>query len=502
MEEAALWVNQALGVNSRGEPPKLALVFGLGLGWHIRRLHELFPGIKVAVFEPDKGVIPVFEKYNALSRGQEPKIFLDFERFASLVAQDMVHGESGFPVVLMVPGYAMACPEEAARFKGLLDHETARLKVILKTRQATSSAFMENLTANAGLAPKLPDLMLLRDRMPPYPAFCVGAGPSLTLNGGLLKEAAGKSLIIAAGAALKPLLSLGVSPDIVIVIESSDTSRFLRLTDAEKEILRPGVILALAMGSHPKHFECQGFQKAVFHLSGGEAQLLSQGLFLPQGGNAGSAAFALAYCWGLNPLILVGQDQAYLGAQLHAEGTADSVIEAERPDSIIVPGVGGARAETNTSLLASINWFQEAAAIAARRPDGGPRLINASASGASLRGFAEAPLEPLVKSLPERPLPWSLPDLIESLPRPTARELRGDLKQMSHLITQIRQLARRKIQSALGEMVNISKVSAFMRQILGPAMAGGHPAQILKNLTWADGVILKMLASLERHAGR
>ena len=104
MEEAALWVNQALGVNSRGEPPKLALVFGLGLGWHIRRLHELFPGIKVAVFEPDKGVIPVFEKYNALSRGQEPKIFLDFERFASLVAQEMVHCESGFPVVLTVPG--------------------------------------------------------------------------------------------------------------------------------------------------------------------------------------------------------------------------------------------------------------------------------------------------------------------------------------------------------------------------------------------------------------
>jgi hypothetical protein len=70
---------------------------------------------------------------------------------------------------------------------------------------------------------------------------------------------------------------------------------------------------------------------------------------------------------------------------------------------------------------------------------------------------------------------------------------------MSTLITQVRHLVHRKVQSALVEMMNISKVSAFMRQLLAPALAGGHPANILKNLSWADGIILKMLASIDRH---
>ena len=498
-EEAGGWVRGALARYLKGAEPKLALVFGLGLGWHIRRLKELFPGIIVAVYEPDREIIDVFEKYNVLSQGQEPKIYLDFGRFEAFVAQEMVHGAAGFPAVVMVPGCARAFPAEAKKIKDKVDSETARLKVIIKTRQQTSSAFTANLTENAGLAPMLPDLMLLKDRFPPFPAFAVGAGPSLSQNGACLRDVGESGLIIAAGAALKPLLKLGVSPHVIIIIESSDTSRFLTLTEEEKAVLRPDAVLALAMGSHPNHFKVPGYKTAIFHLSGGEAQLLSQGLFLPQGGNAGTAAFALAYVWGLNPVILVGQDQAYQGSMLHAEGTADSVFETDRSGVIAVPGISGAEAETNTSLLASINWFAEAAAIV-KRQGKGPRLINATAAGAELKGFEEIPLKALTDAIPQRTPPWKLSDIIGSLPRPTAKELRGDLKQMSRLLTQVRQLVRSKPQRALLEMMNISKASAFMKQILAPALAGGHPADILQNLTWADGVILKMLASLEKHA--
>jgi hypothetical protein len=498
LDEAGNWINLALGKNFHDGPPKLALIFGLGLGWHIRRIKELYPQIKVAVFEPDREIIDVFEKYNVLSQDQDPKIYLDFERFEALVAQEVVHGDGTMPLVLSVPGYIRAFPKDAKRFQEKVDSELTRLKVIIKTREATNSAFMNNMVENAGLVTKIPDLMLLKDRFPPYPAFVVGAGPSLGQNGHRLKDVGDKGLIIAAGAALKPLLRLGVSPHVVIILESSDTSRFLSLSDEEKKVLSPDTVLALALGSHPKHFSVQGFKKGIFHLNGGEAQLLSQGLFLPQGGNAGTAAFALAYVWGLAPIILVGQDQAYLGSQLHAEGTVDSVIENDRHDSLMVPGVFNTQVETNTSLLASVNWLSEAASIILRKHKG-RRLINSSAQGAHIDGFEEIPLENLTDTIPNYNPPWKLHQIIMQLPCPSAKELRGDLKQMSNLLTQVRHLLHRKPQGALIEMMNISRVSAFMKQLLAPALAGGHPGNILKNLNWADGIILKMLTSLDNH---
>ncbi|MDR2198389.1 MAG: DUF115 domain-containing protein [Deltaproteobacteria bacterium] len=496
-EEAAELVNRALGRNRRGGTPAVALVFGLGLGWHIRRIKELFPAITVAVYEPDREILDCFEKYNVLSQGQDPKIYLDFERFSAFVAQEVVHGDGSLPLIASLPGYLKAFPKEAGMFTEKTESETARLRVIIKTREATSSAFMDNMVENAGWAAVLPDVMLLKDRFPPFPAFVVGAGPSLSHNGALLRKVGERGLVICAAAALKPLLGLGVSPDVIVVIESSDTSRFLKLAEEEKRVLSKDAVLCLALGSNPGHFEDFGFKKAIFHLNGGEAQLLSRGLFLPQGGNAGSAAFALSYLWGLDPVILVGQDQAYLGSLLHAEGTADSVYETERPDAVKVPGINGSMVETNTSLLASINWFSEAAAII-RRKNKGPRLINASAQGARLQGFDEIPLETLTETIPDRRLPFKLPAVLEKLPRPQASEIRGDLKQMSTLLTQVRHLLHRNPRQALTEMMNISRVSAFMKEILAPALAGGHPGNILQGLSWADGIILKMLSSLER----
>jgi hypothetical protein len=267
------------------------------------------------------------------------------------------------------------------------------------------------------------------------------------------------------------------------------------LTEKEKAVLGPDCVLAAASGSHPAHFAVEGYHRALFHLNGGEAQLLGQGLFLPQGGNAGTAAFALAYLWGLRPLVLIGKDQAYEGALLHTPGTVDSVIDENQGTTIKIPGIGGVTVETNTSLLASLNWYVASCASIRRRPDP-PRLINSTYSGASISGFEEIPLEILIKSLGPPPSPISLLALLERIPRPSVKEIRNDLKQMSALLTSLKKVLQISLQRCIAEMMNTSKASAFMAQILAPALAAGHKGGILKNLIWADGVILKMLRSL------
>jgi hypothetical protein len=291
------------------------------------------------------------------------------------------------------------------------------------------------------------------------------------------------------------MLALGAKPDVVVVVESSDTSAYLRLSEAERAILGGDCVLAAASSSHPAHFQVDGYHKALFHLGGGEAQLLGRGLFLPQGGNAGTAAFALAYLWGLSPLILAGQDQAYDGTRLHAPGTLDSVFEDDPAGLVEVPAIGGGTAWTNTGLLASINWYVEAALSMARAEDP-PRLINATAQGAAIRGFEEMDLAAVIERLGPAPPPLGLRRLIDAIQIPAAAEIRGDLKQMSSLISSLKRLLAVDFHRCLVEMVNTSRASAFMAQILAPAMASGHKAAALKNLIWADGVILKMLSTL------
>jgi hypothetical protein len=381
-------------------------------------------------------------------------------------------------------------------FTKQVSQELSRRDVIERTKELTDSVFIENLAKNTGLTTILPDLMLLKDRFPIRPGFIVGAGPSLAKNGHLLGEAIGRSVIICASAALKPLLGLGVRPDVVLVLESSDTSSYLKLNQAEKDILGSDVVLAAASGSHPAHFQVEGFHKALFHLNPGEAQLLGRGLFLPQGGNAGTAAFALGYVWGLNPLVLVGQDQAYDGTFLHAPGTADNVVENELGTTISVPGVGGEMVETNTSLLASLGWYQEAAATIRRNPKGGPRLINATAKGASIRGFEEISLSDVLNTMDQNLPKIDIPALIQAIPKASAKEIKSDLKQMSSLLTSLKKVLNMNTQKCLIEMMATSQASAFMAQILAPALAAGSKPGILKNLIWADGLILKMLASL------
>ncbi|MDR2422265.1 MAG: DUF115 domain-containing protein, partial [Deltaproteobacteria bacterium] len=366
--------------------------------------------------------------------------------------------------------------------------------VIEKTKAATDEAFLGNLIDNVQLCAVLPDVLLLKGRLSPRPAFLVGAGPSLDQNGALLLEAADRGLILCAGAALKPLLRLGVSPHAIVVLESSDTSAYLKPTPEEAAALWPQTVLAGAAGCHPAHFQVPGYFRGLYHLNAGQAQILSQGLFLPQGGNAGTAAFALAYLWGLRPLILVGQDQAYQGKWLHAAQTLDNVTEENPGQTINVPGVYGTTVETNSSLLASINWYAEAAQTIKRQTPQ-TRLINSSASGASIKGFEEIPLNAILANLPSQP-PLNLASHLDRLPKPSVKELRADLRQMTGLLSSLRRLASRQPAKALGEVAALSRASAFLAQLLAPALKAANRSESLRAMSMAEAMAMKMLSRL------
>jgi|GEM_PF-982520 len=493
--EAETWLEAALPQGA--EPaPGLALVFGLGLGYHLKVLRRRYPDIRLVVFEPLPDMKDVYDRNKVLTEedGPPPLILTDWPDFMNQVGRELVYGQRSGAVMLAPEGYKGLRPEAFGSFNLFTRQEIMRRSVIERTRENSDAAFLKNLAENAGCLPDLPDLLVLKGRLPARPAFLVGSGPSLDQNADQLRQVGDKGLILAPASALKPLLGHRVRPDVVLVLESEDTSDYLRLSPAELELLGPNAILALASSCHPAHFEVEGFHQAVFHLTAGEAQIFSRGVFLPQGGNSGSAVFSLAYIWGLAPLVLVAQDQAYAGGRLHAAGTPGEVHESD-PDTFPVRGVGDSVVETNTGLLASLGWYAEAArTIAAQNSP--PQLFNCSAGGARVPGFTEVPLSALVASLPPVSSRLDLAGVLPKLPRTPREEVIGDVAQAAGLVATLRRLAKMDYRQAYAEIKDIGQVSKFLGQVLVEALVANSRNELIEALDRADGLMSSMATSL------
>lgn len=496
VDEALGWIKNAKRAGSA--TPGLALVFGLGLGWHLKLLRKQYPGIKLVVFEPVPALKEAYERDTVMTAadGPAPIIITDWPEYEKTASREIVYGEQAGLLVLTPDGYRALKPEAHGAFERYALYELTRRRVVDRTRESTGWDFLRNLAKNVAHIADCPDLMLLKGRLPARAAVAVGSGPSLDDNIGDLRLMAGKGLVFAAASALKPLLDHGLSPDVTVVVESSDTSDYLRLDEAQRAVLAPGAVLALASGCHPNHFLAEGFHRALFHLTAGEAQTFSRGVFLPQGGNAGSAAFSLAYALGLNPLILVGQDQAFSGGRLHAASTpGDERLEGLQ--RVTVAGVHGTEVETDSGLLASINWYAEAArTIGEISPQ--VSLYNASAAGAHLEGFAEVPLADLAASLAPLESPIDLAAALPRLPRPAKKEVRQDVAQMAAIVGSLRRMAQTTPKRAYDEINNVRQISRFLGQVLAEASVSGNKADLVASLDKADQFMAVMLGSLGR----
>ena len=80
----------------------------------------------------------------------------------------------------------------------------------------------ENITRNLKWYIDTPSPAGLQDKYKGKPAIIVSAGPSLRKNKHLLKEMAGKAVIIAVQTTLQPLLEMGIEPNFVTSLDYHD----------------------------------------------------------------------------------------------------------------------------------------------------------------------------------------------------------------------------------------------------------------------------------------
>jgi hypothetical protein len=250
----------------------------------------------------------------------------------------------------------------------------------------------------------------LKDKHKGTPAIIVSAGPSLRKNKHLIKDAAGKAVIVAVQTTLQPLLELGVEPNYVTSLDYHEIcTRFF-------EKLPP--TLRTELVAEPKA------TTAIFGMNPGPISLLGNDFAeslvremklnkakLPSGATVAHLAYYLAEHLGCDPIIFVGQDLGFSDGLCYAPGTSyDEVwrpelsrfhtVEMKQWETVVgdrkilrrIPDHQGRPMYTEERLFTYLQQFERDFLRTKTR------IIDATEGGARKRGTTTMPLASAIES--------------------------------------------------------------------------------------------------------
>lgn len=362
------------------------IVYGFGLGYHLK---EMLPRLKsqMYVFEFNLDVFywamrtvdltdiianPLVKLAFALEDGSSLKTFRDLLEIENVKL--VIHSPSKEII-----------PKDYSEFKLLLSQYKLAEGSIKKYMHVLEDNFASNVSRQVPFADEL---------LPQFAGenvFLVSAGPSLDMNGHLLRTVGEKGKIVSVGTALKPLLAKGVIPDLVVVSDPSPAvaGQFEGISYAGKWIILSTAYKGLLdMLQGTKYIALQkGFEPAEKLGRDKGAELFNTG------GSVATLALDFALKSKPRKIVLVGQDLAFTNGRFHAQGTFHK--EKHRPvtEGLQVPGYNGGTVETSLSLYSYLKWIER------RILPESVEIVNATEGGAFISGTVNRKLEDVLRDI-------------------------------------------------------------------------------------------------------
>lgn len=302
------------------EPLDTIIVYGFGLGYHLNELAmRVSSECWIIVIEPDpkllKTALDNVDLTPFLSR-RNSQIVLgdDFERFNTILRQNIEHIMVGVQVVELLPEI-QAHSEYFKNAKNAVKSYITALAVIIRTSLGLSKKSSENEIYNIPEYVKSSGIIQFKDRFKGYPGLVVSAGPSLAKNKHLLPKLKGKCVIMAVSTAFKIIQDL-VEPDFTVVLDYHEISsqHFDGLISGAPMICDAKASdKAIRAYKGPKLFTGGVLTDRILWD-------MNKGNFEMGATVAHTAASFLNYA-GCEPLIFVGQDLSFSGGMVHAPGS-------------------------------------------------------------------------------------------------------------------------------------------------------------------------------------
>ncbi len=388
VDAAWRWLRRAL---KDAPVPRVLGLVGLGDGSLLEALDRHAPGTRVLAVEPDPAAAAAFLATSAWRPWHASG------RLAYLAGPDYAGADEAWrifptgvidPPVLITPG---SIASEAVK--------TVLTKIIFGVRandiarRRFAPRYLVNALRNIPAVAGGSDVRAFAGKLTGIPAVIAAAGPSLDHALDDLRACTDRAFLIAADTALRPLLTAGIAPPVVVGLDPSTVNarHLLNLPLCRDTWL---VAESALDRQATAAFDSRTFW---FRASNHHPWPWLNDLGLEIGGlsvwgSVLTAAFELACLAGCDPIVIVGADLSYTDGHTYARGTtyerewlraAATLVpvetvwswSAEGKDSVRTPDLRGVDTATTPFLLSFRDW------MVAHAQRSGRRVINASGAG-------------------------------------------------------------------------------------------------------------------------
>jgi len=320
--------------NMNFKNPRLLLILGLGLGYHIRAaLQGLKDTFYIVVVEKDMQALTQAVRHADLSDlFESDKIrwvigVPEDELFA--VMSDMIR-QAGIAFQLFLKTIVVFDHPALSKVHGNYHKEAfkgfreAAHNIIFNYGNCPKDSMIgvENIMANLSVIMRNPGVNEIFGKFKKMPGIVVSTGPSLDKNIEELRAAEGKCIMICADSALRVLLRRGIKPHAVSTLERIiEVAKLFEEFNADqlKEIWLAGTPVIM-----PQVYETWKGPTVIVYRTFAHFDWLEMPKgTLASGPSCSNLAFKILEALGCDPIILVGQDCAFPSVhQTHAEGAS------------------------------------------------------------------------------------------------------------------------------------------------------------------------------------
>ncbi len=358
------------------EPNKNILLYGIGMGFHIKSLVKLLKENQhIYIIEFNKQLVKfAFDNTDIGEILQQENITFDIaEDYTDAVSQIKKYGKEKNTLFICHEPSLRVMPKEYYEIKDVIESILISRRSYHKEETLLSENQKANLKKNYENGGKK-----FRCAYKGKTAIIVSAGPSLEINGKELKEVKGKAHIISVGRALKYLKEIGIKPDFAII------------TDPKKEVIgqlnleETEIPLFFLSTIYPTVEKYKGEKFILFDSENDVVPKEEKQYTVETGGSVATTALSLAYLMGFSKIILIGQDLCYHSEKTHS-GEKDTFINLKT--NKVVKGIDGNEYISPLNLYEYYKWFKK---FAKNHTD--VELINCTAKGAFIEGFVHKKL--------------------------------------------------------------------------------------------------------------
>ncbi|MCX7748447.1 MAG: DUF115 domain-containing protein [Clostridia bacterium] len=364
------------------EKTKVNVLYGFGFGFHIVKILEYLNSdatlyvvemnleiMKLAIQTIDLGMVLKDGRVKLIASDSELEVV---EGLKSVLKESVK--------VMLYPPSVKAIPAKNEKFKLILEQWNMNRYVFEKTDNTLEKNYLENT--------KVPceNIGILFNKTRNIPIIIVSAGPSLNKNKHLLKEVKGKVIILAAGSALKPLLQVGVEPDLFCIIDPL-MNTYKQIEDLE-DLDIPLVFLDTACS-----YTISAYEGPKYAACNNESRIGMREHLVDTGGSVATAILDMAIKLGGNPIIFMGQDLAYTNQEHHAIGSMYGEKENVKslPNMRKVKGQNGEWLDTTIGYLSFKTWIENKIS-----DNNHLTFINATEGGAYIEGCKHMKLQEFI----------------------------------------------------------------------------------------------------------